>query len=1817
MKSIKYKSLYTQSFILFCIYMFVSLICSNNLLNAQIKSTEIAGRYALNYFNSFSQKSEIQKVKVSSGDIQLKYQSEDKASVPVYVFQNEQKGFVVFAQSINGFQVLGYSDKATFDSTNIPESFLQLLKIYENADPDKIKGIQNSYENSVAVAPLLDEAGVALNQFSHENAGGCPTGCVATAMAQIMSYYKYPNKGVGSHCYTHPTYGQLCADFENTNYNWANPSESDYKLLSFHVGVAMDMGYCSDPSGSVPLSSGYIYALQDYFGYTCEPFNYLASLPLIQDEIVQRKPIYVELPGNPGHAVVLDGFDNNGFFHINFGWGGNANGYYQFNGSTIDVGYKLSADIGQALLIQPGHVCLDKTDSLTLVSIQNNISNLNWDLSNSQKRSGIITLDGRVLGLLINSYNSVIEGSIPESIGDLKNLIFLKIFGKLHGTLPQSISNLTKLQTLHISNEAGTLSDTIPNDIGNLSDLSNLNIYNAVKGPIPPSIGKLTNLQDINLSIGNLDGAIPNELYNLKNLYSICISSAGKITGNISENIGNLKELRYINLNNNQITGKIPSSIGELTNLVTIDLSGNELNGELPLSLKNCNLLTRLNLSNNKLEGLVPPIFENMNSLTSLELAYNKLTGISQNIGKLTSITGLILNNNELTSLPDSLNQLKTLQILSADSNKISLLPENMNQLTSLKTLNLANNEINHFHADLCYLPNLTDIDLSYNKITFLPTLASSLNAQNFYIQDNELSGILPANLLRTQRFSYRFYNNRFVYNDIPVGNDFTNDIGSQKSLKLSKNIFKGSNGDSIEIDIRNLYNNLNKNDHYYWYEYLKFNGNQIQKEVEQGPVLHLVISDKDLPQKYYCKITNDSVASFKDPLVNYKMPCLSSLNTDTIFVELITNEEFFHEEYSDSYIVQSQDVIKKEITDKTVTLISPFKMRGVKKWEGSADGKIWYELSVSMSQNDLKTNIVSVKTEELILSPKTPSFYRCKLLESNCGPMYSDTIKVNPYGKVLVDSIVNVDLNMVKVKTDSIEITIPKGIHQGDFRLTVVKLDNPPAATENIKMSSVYDVTVSFGNVFDIPLLIKFKNIPKNFDPMKIDAYQGVYFDDINQEWVKFNNSFISYTDSTLNILTNHLTKLSWWWDGEALFGNTHVQSGKRVNVYYVWTKNSTEDQYFQKYESIVQSKPRPWRNTNTDPDANGNPIMIQDIVANMDTIIARFEALGLETPYLNFNVYVADYGSDYYAKIGADGYLSPRGYFRFNLKMACKKDEEEMRKTLAHEYMHYTQDYYMTVLLDNLFFTEVHAPLADRLVWPNTSQLENSECESLLRDSYYSRAGSIADFDAGEYSIFDLLSNSWDHDATLAVLEKLSVALFTIEANLSGCFLHYMRSYRTGTKLDIVKLLINHGWVSTAVNWKWIAYLNTQTNSQLNTKLGDEFDDYVRFLLEGSQEKFTLLDLKGTNIYKYIIANADFSKGKGTFTQSLGYNFKDCDDPQKDNIDIDVDYLSAKMLMLTNLTTNKNVIVNYKRKHTPNDEYKIYHGCYNLKDKKVVYVDISDSTDYNFLLQPMEDNPNYKYQNISFLLLVNKKCPSAVGVFTTFNASFELTATPVPNISDICLAASYDKIHNFSDGSKGEFIINGLNNGTSLFSSSGIGSSIENYQTSMELIKDSIIRTKCSFIDNLEVDNGANLPASITNREVTQTIEYNYITGSLMLHQLTKTIYKFGAYHDSQTNTDIPEINSSIREDDQKMCLKKVYIFVTDDSQDIYGNNLLFETKSTQETIDAIEKLEGSSRTTRYVENEPVITTVNYVSTDYTGINTMTVRFHNKELK
>ena len=194
--------------------------------------------------------------------------------------------------------------------------------------------------------------------------GGHPTtGCVATAMAQIMKYWEYPKKGYGSKSYRSEYYGTLSANFGSTAYDWDNmplklssstssTQNNAVATLMYHCGVAVSMNYNSDGRGS---SSAYVVdigygqasaekALTEYFGYastvTGKKFDQSTTTAqwtnMLKTELNNKMPVLYAgyTPSGGGHAFICDGYDSNNKFHFNWGWGGQANGYFSLTALT-------------------------------------------------------------------------------------------------------------------------------------------------------------------------------------------------------------------------------------------------------------------------------------------------------------------------------------------------------------------------------------------------------------------------------------------------------------------------------------------------------------------------------------------------------------------------------------------------------------------------------------------------------------------------------------------------------------------------------------------------------------------------------------------------------------------------------------------------------------------------------------------------------------------------------------------------------------------------------------------------------------------------------------------------------------------------------------------------------------------------------------------------------------------------------------------------------------------------------------------------------------------------------------------------------------------------------------------------------------------------------------------------------------------------------------------------------------------------------------------------------------------------------------------
>ena len=228
-----------------------------------------------------------------------------------------------------------------------------------------------------AVAPLLttvwgQDAPYNLHCPEKTNAQGepqhCRVGCVACAMAQVMRYHRYPEVGIGTGTNMFNT--SLTADFGSTHYDWSHMKNS-YRAaysdeeaeavatLMFHCGVAVNMIYGLESSSTfTAFANNMTTALVRYFGYESEGLRSVSRsqytkdewLAMIREELSNGRPIIYSgnSPSMGGHTWVVDGYDAQGRIHMNWGWLGSANDYYDvdLNLPGLDFCQKQSMVIG-------------------------------------------------------------------------------------------------------------------------------------------------------------------------------------------------------------------------------------------------------------------------------------------------------------------------------------------------------------------------------------------------------------------------------------------------------------------------------------------------------------------------------------------------------------------------------------------------------------------------------------------------------------------------------------------------------------------------------------------------------------------------------------------------------------------------------------------------------------------------------------------------------------------------------------------------------------------------------------------------------------------------------------------------------------------------------------------------------------------------------------------------------------------------------------------------------------------------------------------------------------------------------------------------------------------------------------------------------------------------------------------------------------------------------------------------------------------------------------------------------------------------------
>ena len=425
---------------------------------------------------------------VAQSTVSLEYIQVTKANDnAVYVFNHTDGGFVLVSAIDNSREVLGYNDNGRFDKNNIPKNMQFWLQMYadELASVDKTatrsvsaKAATSTY---TAVSPILDCTWGQSWPYNEM----CPTigsdhavtGCVATAISQIMYAHKHPAKGTGSHNYTSETnnitssvnFGSTTYDWNNMlpYYDWYYPENytdaqvSAVATLLYHVGVSSNMDYGVDGSGAYSGES--LYNMTEYFDYD-KAINPMSKdvmpeaeiLTAISNDLQLGRPVYISgsTVNDEGHAFVCDGIRQDGYLHINWGWDGYSDGYFALSAlNPEDQGTGGSSDNSAftQLVVVYSNIKPDEggaavsyitCDSYTRTSgntLTLGASNVNYRLT-TLMNNGLVAADGSIYYDIYNSSNQL-QHSLPVmEIGLAPNYYYTNAL-TLAETLPSSMAN--------------------------------------------------------------------------------------------------------------------------------------------------------------------------------------------------------------------------------------------------------------------------------------------------------------------------------------------------------------------------------------------------------------------------------------------------------------------------------------------------------------------------------------------------------------------------------------------------------------------------------------------------------------------------------------------------------------------------------------------------------------------------------------------------------------------------------------------------------------------------------------------------------------------------------------------------------------------------------------------------------------------------------------------------------------------------------------------------------------------------------------------------------------------------------------------------------------------------------------------------------------------------------------------------------------------------------------------------------------------------------------------------------------------------------
>jgi len=402
------------------IFQIILIVLTGLFLNANAKVVPIeqAKQVAKNIY--FERINLVKEMSYQSIYLTEEYVISENGLPVYYVFNiNYNEGFIIISAESNAYPIIAYSYESTYNPNNLNPGFEAEMKNYQaqivyirdkNLEADdnitstwekySVSKFTKSTANITTVGPLIKtkwDQGCYYNTLCPVGNGGygycnhVPTGCVATAMAQLMKYWSFPTSGKGQNEYTSMVAHNV--NFAAQTYNWnAMPASltaenNEVAKIMYHAGVSVNMNY--SPGGSSASTQDAAFKLVNNWKYSTTTTyqgkgNNIDWHFKVRGSLIDGRPLIYRGSGTYGHAFICDGFQYPDYYHFNWGWGGSNDGYFYI--SSLNPGtYNFTNDQGAIFNCYPPTTAtpnsIEETIANDFIKIFPNPNNGNFTLS--------------------------------------------------------------------------------------------------------------------------------------------------------------------------------------------------------------------------------------------------------------------------------------------------------------------------------------------------------------------------------------------------------------------------------------------------------------------------------------------------------------------------------------------------------------------------------------------------------------------------------------------------------------------------------------------------------------------------------------------------------------------------------------------------------------------------------------------------------------------------------------------------------------------------------------------------------------------------------------------------------------------------------------------------------------------------------------------------------------------------------------------------------------------------------------------------------------------------------------------------------------------------------------------------------------------------------------------------------------------------------------------------------------------------------------------------------------------------------------------